>query len=360
MFDPLATGLPPTGHMILLPAATDLLTGGLKSLASVFADPSGSEEFDAVIDGYFNASQDERNSLRATRNVSTLQGRLSELGDTLDQLGDSISDIDFESWSGFIDPVGSAAASGMQAYEQVDELTQRLDACFVDCSDSFKLYSDIYAGLLDIVELRAATAAQLALTRRFHESLIVGKLPPSSESGLVYGLIGGLAGKMLPKGGAAKEKVDSRKAAIAANQQKRAEKEKEQDKPRLYMHPRTVCLYNDTIPTTGQLVVFPRGFVSNDDSNVVVSQLSDSPMNFAALISGKVGEIDTISERVTLGDGRVPLLSAKPDPEMISNPFIADHRVPGVEHSMIPGDEDGVKFVCNHLEEALPEFMTTG
>ena len=155
LFDPFATGHPPTGMMLVLPTVLD---AALELL--------GTELKNDVL-GRLAPEKAERTSGRAKRNVKTLAEKLASIGEEIQHtpLDETPADKDI-----------------FDALGEIGEIFDRVGQSFVDCVNPARFYNDIYTGLLDLVELRAVCAGNLALCYRFDRAVTVRPRDEKAES----------------------------------------------------------------------------------------------------------------------------------------------------------------------------------
>jgi pimeloyl-ACP methyl ester carboxylesterase len=333
IFDPAATGLPPTGYMIVLPTLFDLL-----------ADLAG-----GAFKSFFQPDEAQRTAPEATRNMQTLAQRLAAIGDALADKTD-FTPAGQQTETGF----SKVADDEKHAILMMVELLQRILAAFVDGRSNRQLYMDIYTGLLDEVPLRATCAANLALNFRLDDALTVNPSPETGESPLQWlattVILPALAALPGPLGTLVSNKLAASQAAAAA-----------QTPATAYMHPRAVCIYNSMMTTDAGGLLVPTDTLSNDDSNIVEWTLIPYALVLPLLmaIGGAAGFASSLGA-MTLGDATVPTLSTNPDPSKLSNPFLATHQSgPHVRHLDLISDTDIYSWLSEDLTSIVPDFLTT-
>ena len=387
LFDPLATGHPPTGYMIIFPtlldAATSLLGGIGNALSSATAKKG--DKIKGAIDSFLNPEDAERTSGRATRNAQTLEERVSSIFKSLrnDNTGA---------------PPGqekSFLENEADALKQIIELYRRAQKSFIDCTNNRQLYDDIYTGLLDIVELRAVCASNLALFYRFDEALTVnprieeGTSPLDLLKGLlapvltplgvdlakIEGMVADGVSSFLPAVGGAlftplhsfhvEDRYDAKRNERRIDDSKKKDRElrdaaeKARNKPLIYMHPNTLNVYGTTEEVEPGCLLLATDIVSNDDANFLRMMLIPQSFVLAlpALNMSKDHSSGLLSQ--VFGDGTVPVASANPDAALLSKPFIDTKEVKFVGHSDIPKDRETINWVRNQIKLMIPDFLAT-
>jgi pimeloyl-ACP methyl ester carboxylesterase len=387
IFDPLATGHPPTGYMILFPtlldAATSLL-GGVGNALSSATSKKGDKIKDAI-DSFLNPEDAERTSGRTTRNVQTLEERIVSIVKALknDNTGA---------------PPGqekSFLESEADAARQIIELFRRAQRSFIDCTNNRQVYNDIYTGLLDIIELRAVCASNLALFYRFDEALTVnpqifeGTSPLDLLKGLLAPVLTPLGVNLAAIEGVVADGVSSFLSAVGGaiftrshtfgiedrfaknradrgidDAKKKARElrdaaEKARNKPLIYMHPNTLNVYGTTEEVEPGCVLLATDIVSNDDSNFLRMILIPQSLALAlpSLAMSKDHSSGLLSQ--SFGDGTVPVASANPDPSLLSRPFVITKEVKYVLHCDLPKVEETITWVKEQIQGMLTGFLAT-
>lgn len=337
IFDPAATGNVPTGFMIILPTLFELI-----------AELAGD-----AFKGFFQAENAERTSPRATRNAETLAQRIEKIGLALADKNPPVAPG--------LPPRTSAEefmllnANETAAFRMMGELIQRIGQSFIDCRSNRQLYSDIYTGFLDVVELRALSAANLAIMFRFDESLTVG---PRPEKGLSP--LDALMSHLLPVLAAGPSGGPLGLAKLVAGKLV-TDKKKDDARPkaRTYMHPRTVNLYCGTeAQETGALLI-PVDILSNDDANIVRWMLAPAALAMLPLrmIPGSSATSGPAAE--SFGDGTVPALSANPDPKVLSSPFLKSDPFSNLGHVDLTASKLVIDYIKSELDLTVDSFLET-
>jgi pimeloyl-ACP methyl ester carboxylesterase len=334
IFDPAATGLPPTGFMIVLPSLFDALTD---VLGSGFAS-------------FFRPDDADRTSPEANRNWQSLQDRVEAIG---------------KAFAGQTDytPVGQTTETG--ASKIIDnekhailmsvELVFRLLSTFVDNRSVRQTYADIYTGLLDTVELRAVCAANLAVCHSFDDALTVYPNPEPGESALEFVatsiLLPAVTALIPPLGNLINDK-------LSASAAKDAKKKK---KALVYMPPRTTTLYCSNLPVDAGVILVPIEQISNDDSNLVDWMMVPLMMLPAAILALAGGtSFATNYAQFAKGDGTVPTYSACPPSEILSTDFVSKHSLDGmVVHRDLPTDTNAIQAIIEEIKDLVPDFLAT-
>ena len=338
LFDPAATGHVPTGLMIILPTLFELLT----------------ELLGASFKSFFQPENAERTSPRATRNAETLMQRLEKIGLALADKNPPVAPG--------LPPRTPAEefmllnANESAAFRMMGELIQRIQQSFVDCRSNRQLYSDIYTGFLDVVELRALSAANLAVALRLDEALTVNPRPEKGVS-----LLDPLMAKfLLPVLASGPDAGPLGLGKLVAGKLL-ADKRKDDARPKAktYMHPRTVNIYCGTeAQDTGALLV-PMNILSNDDSNIVRWALVPMAMVMLPLRMAAGASSTSGLAAQSFGDGTVPAISANPDPEVLSSPFLQSVPVSNLGHTDLTADKLVISIIKSALELTVDSFLET-
>jgi len=387
MFDPLATGHPPTGYMIIFPTLLDLATsllGGIGNALSSATSKKGDKIKDAI-DTFLNPEDAERTSGRATRNAQTLEQRIASIVKALKNDNTGVAPGQEKS---FIESEADAA-------KQIFELFYRAQKSFIDCTNNRQVYNDIYTGLLDIVELRAVCASNLALFYRFDEAmtvnprieegtspldLVTGLLSPvltplgvniSKIEGMVadgvtsfLSAIGGMilsrentfnVGERFTKSEAERALDEKKKKAREA----RDAAEKAKNKPLVYMPPNTFNVYCSTEEVEPGCVLLATDIVSNDDSNFLRMILIPLSLAVSLPVLGMSSDHSSGFLSQAFGDGTVPAASANPDASLLSRPFVLNKEVKYALHADVPKTEETLTWVKEKIQDILTEFLAT-
>ncbi|MEZ4389656.1 MAG: hypothetical protein R3A48_01065 [Polyangiales bacterium] len=318
IFDPMATGHRPTGFMLQLPTALDLL-GALGGASVTDALLSGSERVAAQL-------RDGLEAAAAGGESAEVSGRALRSSMTLGEWGEAIATLMAEGETG-------------EAIALMLELVEHAGRAFVDARSSRALYGDIYTGLLDIVSLRALSATNLALALAFDEALTVDDRPRDPLTLLtpvkeVFGTLGRLIGDAASGPKKALDKQEMRNLIQA---------ELDAHPPRVYMHPRTFNVYGRGVPGDGGAIVVPRALVSRDDSNLVKVTVLSRPV--------------PIGLPHALGDGTVPEASANPPPELLSNPFVGEPvGLADKSHNVVPAHRDAFAAIDRAIGEQIAHY----
>jgi pimeloyl-ACP methyl ester carboxylesterase len=365
IFDPLATGHPPTGFMIVFPTLLDIATAALGGGLDMFSGPTQKigDKFKSSVNSFLKPEEAERTSKLAHRNMQTLEERLAAIGQAFADKSD-FTPVGQNTETGF----SKFASNEKMAILMLIELIQRAQKSFVDCTNNRQFYGDIYTGLLDIVEQRALCAANLQLAFRFDDALTLDPRPAigTTPLGLLEGMIDPVLtaiGGALSTGWSALTKSPAQQEADAAKQkaldQKRAEAEARRPKPRMYMHPNTVSVYCTTEEVESGCVLLPTDILSNDDSNIVRWLLLPSTLLLALPMLAAGADHGAGLASQEFGDGTVPVASANPDPAVLSNPFVATHTVDFVQHADLAASHDTFDFVKEQIQDEIPQFLMT-
>ncbi len=317
IFDPLATGHRPTGFMLQLPTTLDVaraiggdVSGGLLSGTERVA-----AQFQEDLDRAAAAGESVEVSGRALRNSMTLS-----------EWGAGISSLMAEGRTG-------------DAIKLMLELVDHCGRAFLDARSSRAFYSDIYTGLMDVVSLRAVSAANLALFFAFDSALTVDDRPREPLTPLapikdLFGMLGRKIGDAIAGPKKALDKQEMRNLIQA---------ELDAHPPKLYMHPRTTNIYGHSVPGDGGAILIPRRLVSRDDSNLVKVLYISRPV--------------PIGLPIALGDGTVPLASANPSNDLLSNPFVGDAvGLADKAHNTVPAHPDCFDAIDRAISEQIAEY----
>jgi pimeloyl-ACP methyl ester carboxylesterase len=360
-FDPLATGHPPTGPMLIFPtlleAGLDLAAGALDALSGSAAKV-GTELKDSV-NGFLAPEATEKLSGRAKRNAKTLAEKIAEIGDAFSKVSDE-------------------PGKAIDALKAIKEIFDRAEQSFVDCTSNKQLYNDIYTGLLDVVEQRPICAGNLALAYRFDEALTVtprpekGTTPLALVKKIVDPILSAWGPVLVAAGGALVHTIFSSKHSWdykdrmedQADEKAKAEaeekEEKERTRPHAYMHPRTVNIYCSSEQVESGCFLLPTKIISNDDSNLVRWEMIPNFIAQSLFMFLPAGASPTGSfEAQAFGDGTVPLKSANPDPASLSRELHANHEVRGVTHGSMASHQKVVDHITEGMQGLVMGFYKT-
>ena len=307
IFDPLQTGHPPTGTMLLFPNVLDgAVEGAAAAMACIDEEAAkwGQELKDATTSG-----RALRTSERAHRNVETLE----EIAKDIEESWNKIEDDGFEIH---------------KIYKKVRELYDRADECIYDCRPHDHLYRDIYTGLLDVVKERPLTAGHLELALRFDEALRDGE---GGHSGGGIGLMKALLRPFMLALGAGD--ADDHGSGGRENEHESHEEEG----PKVYMHPCTINIYSNTSQVGAGVMLIPIETLSNDDSNEVHYTMLSAPFGLD-------------------GDGSVPAMSANPPESRLSHPFEATRNCEGVKYSKLQSDSGVIDYIAERIDGMVRSF----
>jgi pimeloyl-ACP methyl ester carboxylesterase len=308
LFDPLATGHPPTGTMLLFPTMLETVTEATAAVLSI--DEKSRAVGESLKKTYADAmtpGRALRTSERAQRNVVTLEELAQEIADAWTKM--------------------EKESDGYQAhviYQKIRGLYDRAEECFMDCKPHDDLYRDIYTGLLDVVRERPVAAANVETALRFHDALSSGH---GGGGGGGAGLVRSMLRPLLQAIGAGGDHHDG--AGHGAQGQ--------DDGPKVYMHPNTFNVFSETEPVMGGCALLPEEILSNDDSNEVHSQMLPLPIGI-------------------LGDGTVPATSANPPASRLSAPFVAVRPFPGLAHASLAKSSDVIDYVGRRIDGLVRSF----
>ncbi|WP_437982276.1 esterase/lipase family protein [Sorangium sp. So ce117] len=332
-FDPLTTGYPPTGYMLVLP---ELLHAAVASSSGFSAAARGTSA--ALRHQIGNALAADHTSGRADRNIDTLAQRALR-----------------------IDGVEAAVDFAI-------DVVERGEAAFLDGRNRERLYDDIYTGLLDRVSLRAVCAYNLALAYRFDDSLTESPKARKARTSLdllvelvdplVQRFAPGIMALAPPWGLRFRHRRHLNEAAFLRRRERERAEERDASCPRLYMHPRTFNIYCQTYPVDAGGLLLPLKVVSNDDSNVVYWQLIASSIA-AILFPSFRTNAESWTGQASRGDGTVSEKSANPPDELLSNRFVESWSVQhgdapsGAAHISMASHGDVVAHVKAKLDDIV-------
>jgi hypothetical protein len=374
VFDPLATGIAPTGYMVPMPTVLDqhvAATGAI--LDAVSGSAQIGSQVQAAVRGFMEGPSEGTPSSRASRNAMPFVQMMSRAVN-LETTGATL--LAQVNW-GAPDQGAEFARLGREFEDLLPEV-QALAAAFkgfmgqakrtfIDCRNPRRLYEDVYTGLLDAVDERPICAANLALAYRFDEALTVAPRETPAESlidvlGALLAPVGSLLGRLVGDGfrtgffgfaamfngrGAGEVyqewAADHRAAADGAaddvsSQTERERRIRERVTPKAYVAPETYSIYCSTESTPGGCLIQPLAFVSNDDSNVVRATYLQNPLASAE------------------GDGSVPTDSASPAPIVLGRAFAGGKAVSGANHGALPSAADTLDFIGEKLDAKAAEF----
>jgi pimeloyl-ACP methyl ester carboxylesterase len=361
IFDPLATGHKPVGHMVIFPTLLDGLTEVVNGVAEL-GTGGAAEGVKDDIDAFFKEGREERNSPLATRNVTTLQEILEVGIEAIAEMTEATGQL-FE--HGFTDEVmATYGEHGKEIARVGGHLADQIGRTFVDCASNKKLYNDIYTGLLDIIDLRAMAAGRLALAYRFDEALTVKKPPNLSMTAadLLLELIGPVLNEFQAVGLMFKNVFDTGDFDTAYDQgqqevqeQTEAREQQRSRKPKMYMHPRTVNIYSNAHRVESGCWLLPTDVRSNYDSNEVVSKVIP---NFVAMAISLVASNASSIEASWFGDGTVPATSANPDASLLSHDFLNEGgEQVSAAHASIPKNSEALQFIERRMQGLLMSYL---
>jgi hypothetical protein len=308
VFDPIVTGHPPTGHMVVFPG---VLEASMMAAADIVQELEGGasragEDARRMYDEALGLGRSERTSPRATRNVTTIDDIVNSIVDA------NKAAVDEGDWSKMGD-VGTA----------VQALYERAETAFMDCRSPRHLYGDIYTGLMDNVQQRPLVAANLALQERFERALSIG---PDREKEDAMSLFDSIIGPIVQAVGGGGERPRREEGGGEPERRLKA-----------YMHPRTTNLYANHLQVELGCMLIPTDVVSNDDSNEVKYELVPFPIGLQ-------------------GDGTVPADSANPAAAALSHPF--EHgQVIAESHFGLPSAATTVSCLRERINLGLADWL---
>lgn len=365
VFDPLATGYVPTGKMLVLPTLLDAALGFVGGALDFFSGAMAvGTTVKNEVEKFLVPEAAERTSGRATRNMETLASALSRVGDAL----------------------GSGEfGKTFEAFSILGDIFERGKKTFVDARSNTQVYSDIYTGLLDIVEQRALTSMNLALAFRFDQALTVRPRAEKGKTALdllkpvvdpmiqgwmpilttvgnaVIGFFQEVWDWMKGDGFDVEERFNERQdESEKSEKEKKAKEERdkaeaERTKPRAYMHPRTVNIYCESFPVDAGCYLLPVAVLSNDDSNVVKWILIPHYVA-ASLFMLKSAPGPSSLEKIAWGDGTVPVASANAGPEVWSCEPLFNEAIPKVAHGGMLNEKAVLDYVIERMDGLVRSF----
>ncbi len=388
LYDPLATGYPPTGEMLVFPTTLEApfafsrmahaLAGAENLTDNIDAEEVNGifeplDEFEKDLRRFWGIDDSERTSGRATRNVTTVFEKLAEVANTWanEEYGSSWSERDEEEKHGEI--FGEGVSSLIDTIKVAVDIYKRIDAMSFYDGNAGKIYRDIYTGFVDFLPLRSLGATGVATAMRFQDMLMVGSIdnlepPEDSElkvdttgwesfvdgvktalyfipfscTGLAWAHTASLHGVKNPADTYRKLQEDrigkERKASIDKRLACKT-------RSGAYMHPRSYNIYCGNLPTQPGGFLMPTGVLSNDDSNEVRWELVP---HFVAQITGAAGSLGADD---AMGDGRVPRRSGNPDDALLARSFVDSHEVPGVKHGDLLCNAQVITYIEGKLTE---------
>jgi pimeloyl-ACP methyl ester carboxylesterase len=370
VFDPLATGVAPTGYMVPMPTVLEL---HMDAMAAVLDAASGGQQLGRQMQGAFDqfmqGSSEGILSPRASRNAMPFLEMMALAGSVQARGFAMLGLINWRAPDLFGE-FAKLGAPGKALWPDVERLVAafkgffgQVNRTFIDCRNPRSLYEDPYTGLLDAVAERPLVSAGLPGFYRFDEGLTV---TPREESPMtllqvlmmpLMALGSGLRSFFFAFGASvshsgnptgANQQYDAWEAGSLAGRTVQKQdwqdaRRKKRIRPRAYLAPNTYAIYSNSeaMPTT--CLVQPTSFVSYDDSNVVRS--------------GFIPNMLTPG----MGDGFVPAASACPPRDLLSRPFEggtdAQKIVSGVRHAALCGAADTTSFINTKIGEKLPDFL---
>ncbi len=319
VFDPLVTGHPPTGHMVVFPG---VLEASMMAAADIVQAIEGGasragEEARQAYDTALGLGRHERTSPRAHRNMTTIDDLIDHLVEGHQKM------IDQGDFSG-MEKAGMA----------IKHMYDRVAEAFVDCRSPRHLYGDIYTGLMDNVQQRPLVAAQLALCERFDRSLSLGRDKEKEEPLSVFQSV--LGPIMQAAGPSAAQHAHERQHAAEQGDEVGEAAHGEHDL-KAYVHPRTTNIYANHLQVDLGCMLVPTDIVSNDDSNEVKYELIPFPFGLQ-------------------GDGTVPADSANPSPDALSHAF-EDALCVTEGHSKLPTADKTLDYLARRIGLGLEDWL---
>jgi pimeloyl-ACP methyl ester carboxylesterase len=367
MFDPMATGVAPTGYMVPLPTVVDMHMEGIAAIVQAVAGQEAANRMRESVNDFLAGRAEGTPSARSTRNAMPF---IQLVAKTIEFIGRANALIAAINWNApdlgaefaKLGPPGKALfPDAMLLMTAWKSLGGQLGNTFIDCRNPKSLYEDIYTGLFDAVDERPLTAASLPLFYRFDDVLTVDarEAKPVSLLELIKqlllhllpeGLLHVLYGIGAPFGALfwgdnvaetyarwSREHHSSQVLAEQDDQLAQDKRRRERKKPKAYIPPSTYAIYSNGDRMAKGCLVQPVAYVSNDDNNEVRSRYVPDliPM---------------------MGDGAVAGRSAFPDASLVSATLVG-HEVPDTRHMDLPGAQGTTSFINQKIYEKLEEFL---
>lgn len=310
LFDPLATGHPPTGPMLVLPTLLETATEGVAAALGGIDEGAArvGEDLKESYAGATGSGASIRTSERAHRNRLTLEELAEEIAEAWHKMETKEEPYHLH-----------------KIYKLIRELYDRADECILHTGPHEHFYKDIYTGLLDVVEQRALCAGNLELALRFDEKMTVGGgAQHAGGHGLMKAMLRPLLGALGVGGGGAQGGGGHGGHGGGHG-------------PKVYMHPNTINVYCASEQVEAGCALLPKEILSNDDSNEVHSFMLPFPIGM-------------------VGDGTVPGSSSNPSAEQLSNDFTHREAVSGVVHAGLCKDDTVINFVKNRIDAMVETF----
>ncbi|MFO0549589.1 MAG: hypothetical protein U0271_14445 [Polyangiaceae bacterium] len=309
-FDPLGSGVPPTGFLVKFPTTLGLQAMATEAVINA-VDPATAQQFHDTVAEMTSAqnSSQPNETLLAANSIDLTQ----------------------------LAAVGAAAMSNPDAQDTMKgagmAIAARLKTTFIDCRDRRAVYQDVYTGFMDRVDMRAISAANLALSERFDDSLRVKPSPekPITAMDLIVPMLSWIVPIWREITLAMSTGMNARRTRTE-KQQAKARRRKEN---KLYMHPKTVCIYCGTLPTERGSVIVAEEMFSSFDANQVKWRLFP--------------KMDPV-----MGDGTVPEDSAYPPDDIVTTGIDRNLSkcVEDISHSNLPSEDDVIDKIKAALNDA--------
>ena len=337
VFDPLVTGHPPTGHMVVFPGVLEATMMGAADIVQAVeggASRAGEEARDAYNEALV-LGRHERTSPRAHRNVTTIDDLIDHLVEGAKAMAD---EDDF--------------SHTKEMMEAVHEMYERVEHAFVNCESPKHLYEDIYTGLMDNVAQRPLVAGKLALAERLDRALAAGKDRHKEHALSIFHSVlhpilaaaglGGHGGGHAPTPNAGEGHTNSHGEHGEGHEgeghgEQQQSSHGEEHKLKAYVHPRTTCIYASHLEVEMGCALIPTDIVSYDDSNEVKYELIPFPFGLK-------------------GDGTVPEHSAHPAAEMLTHAFEHTETI-AASHSGLASETAVTACLSRHINSGLDSWL---
>ncbi len=314
-FDPMASGVPPTGYLIKLPTTLALAQMPVDA-AMTAVDPSAARTFQDQFRRFTSGeAPDQPNEVLLSANSADLAQLAAMMSRAMDD----------EKVQADLAGIGKAIAA-------------RIMSTFIDCRDRRMLYEDVYTGFMDRVDMRAISAGNVALSHRFDDALRVKPSPeaPLTAKDLILPLLlwaTPLMAVTMPMVMSEDHSITTAARGGRARRWARMAEAKKRDENRLYMPKRTVYLYCNSLPTDGGSVIIAKSVHSSFDANQVQWQLLGKPVS-------------------AMGDGTVPTSSARPPDDIVSKETtLGEQAFNDVVHADLPKNADVIAKIKEIVKE---------
>jgi hypothetical protein len=329
VFDPLNTGQPASGFVVIFPTLLDVALVTARGVSG----------------GLNAAAQRTGRDLRSTIDTSTLDATQSEVRNEALLSANSLNLVDMVAGL-------AAGASGTPEAEGrtgaiVQALVQHLKSAFFDCRNNRCVYDDIYTGLLDVPELRAISCANLQIAYAFDDALTLSprQTKPESPMALLMTLLGPLL-----------RHLQTQEGQIQGVEEDQADIQNQVNST--YIHPKTVVYWSADQPVDGGSFLLCERVISRYDSNLVKWQIELNPIGQAGTPPSGTDSGTLSTGVIAFGDGSVPFFSAKP-PNFLTNTNVdsLSHGFPGVAHADMAKTQAVIDKLKNQIGGLLQDWL---